>query len=124
YAIFELPANRPDPLQSGTMISIPTEGVALLRSDGERFTPQLDLAIPIAGETQGLVVRDPDPTIGDVAIAVQSSSMDSSIAVVRPPIGLPAIAMQILPPCVGAANQAWRTVDVKAAPDRRSFVVV
>ena len=124
YAIFELPANRPDPMQSGTMIAIPTEGVALLRSDGERFTPQLDLAIPIAGETQGLVVRDPDPAIGDVAIAVQSSSMNSSIAVVRPPIGLPGIPMQILPPCVGAANQPWRTVDVKAAPDRRSFVVV
>jgi len=124
YAIFELPVNRPNPMQSGTMIAIPTEGVALLRSDGERFTPQLDLAIPIAGETEGLVVRDPDPTIGDVAIAVQSSSMNSSIAVVRPPIGLPAIAMQILPPCVGAASQAWRTVDVKAAPDRRSFVVV
>ncbi len=124
YAIFELPVNRPNPMQSGTMIAIPTEGVALLRSDDERFTPQLDLAIPIADETQGLVVRDPDPTIGDVAIAVQSASMNSSIAVVRPPLGLPGIPMQILPPCVGAANQAWRTVDVKAAPDRRSFVVV
>ena len=124
YAIFELPANRPDPMQSGTMIAIPTEGVALLRSDGERFTPQLDLAIPVAGETQGLVVRDPDPAIGDVPIAVQSASMNSSIAVVRPPIGLPGIPMQGLPPCVGAATQGWRTIDVKAAPDRRSFVVV
>jgi len=124
YAIFELPAMRPEPMQSGTMIAVPTEGVALLRSDGERFTPQLDLAIPIAEETQGLVVRDPDPTIGDVAIAVQSTSMNASIAVARPPTGLPAIPMQFLPPCVGATNQPWRTVDVKAAPDRRSFVVV
>jgi len=124
YAIFDLPANRPDPLQSGTMIAIPTEGVALLRSDGERFTPQLDLALPIAGETLGLVVRDPDPALGDVPITVQRASMNSTIAVARPAIGLPAIPEKPLPPCVGAANQPWRTVDVKAAPDRRTFVVV
>jgi hypothetical protein len=128
YAIFDLHPGQTDPLQSTTMIAIPTEGVALLRSDGERFTPQLDLnpiILPmITGDTLGLVVRDPDAALGDVVIGIQSRSTNPSIAVVRPPVGLPPIAMQLLPPCVGAAGQAWHTVDAKAAPDRRSFVVV
>jgi hypothetical protein len=128
YAIFDLHPGETAPVQSNTMIAIPTEGVALLRSDGERFTPELDLNpinLPmVSSETLGIVVRDPDPTVGDVVIAVQSRSANPSIGVVRPPIGLPGIAMQLLPPCVGAASQGWRTVDVKAAPDRRSFVVV
>lgn len=127
YAIFDLPANRGDVMQSGTMMAVPTEGVALLRSDNERFTPELELPFepPMnIGEVQGLVVRDPDPAIGDVPIAVQSQSLTSSIIVARVPVGLPAIPMQVLPPCVGTGNQAWHTVDVKVAPDRQSFVVV
>jgi hypothetical protein len=129
YAIFELPADRPDrSLRSGTMIAIPTEGFALLRSDGERFTPELDLPFmvdnPNIDDVQGLVVRDPDPTIGDAVIAVQSKSADASIAVVRVPVGQPPIPGMLLPPCVGTANQAWHTVDIKADSDRRSFVIV
>jgi hypothetical protein len=127
YAIFDLPANRPDADQPGTVMAIPTEGVALLRSDGERFTPELDLPFEIPrdiGEVQGLVVRDPDPAIGDVPIVVQSTSATPSIAVLRVPVGLPPLAMQVLPPCVGSGNQRWRTVDLQAAPDRQSFVVV
>ena len=124
YAIFDLHPGSTDPMRSDTMIAIPTEGVALLRSNGERFTPELDLPVKLAGETRGLVVRDPDPTVGDVAITVQTRSANPSITVVRPPIGMPGITMQELPPCVGLANQGWRMVDVKAAPDRSSFVVV
>ncbi|HEX8111162.1 MAG TPA: VCBS repeat-containing protein [Kofleriaceae bacterium] len=127
YAIFDLPANRPDADRPGTLMAIPTEGVALLRSDGERFTPQLDLPFQIPrsiGEVTGLVVRDPDPAIGDVPIVVQSTSATPSITVARVPVGLPPLSMQMLPPCVGSGNQRWRTVDVKAAPDRQSFVVV
>ena len=60
----------------------------------------------------------------DVVIAIQSRSANPSITVLRPPVELPGIAMQLLPPCVGAASQGWRTVDAKAAPDRRSFVVI
>jgi hypothetical protein len=134
YAIFDLPANRADKAQPGTMIAIPTEGIALLRSDGERFTPQLDLPFKNLGgligglgavdSIQGVVVRDPDPALGEVVIAVQSRSMTAGILVARVPVGQPAIPAQLLPPCVGSGSQAWRTVDVKAAPDRQSFVVV
>lgn len=127
YAIFDLPANRPADDQPGTMMAIPTEGIALLRSDGERFTPQLDLPFEIPrdiGVVTGIVVRDPDPAIGDVPIVVQSTSPTPSIALARVPVGLPPLPMQVLPPCVGRENQRWRTVDVKAAPDRQSFVVV
>ncbi len=127
YAIFDLPATRPDLDQPGTMMAIPTEGIALLRSDGDRFTPQLDLPFEIPrsiGEVTGIVVRDPDPAIGDVPIVVQSGSKTPSIFLARVPVGLPPLPMQGLPPCVGSGNQGWRTVDVKAAPDRQSFVVV
>jgi hypothetical protein len=127
YAIFDLPASRPDADGPGTVMAIPTEGVALLRSDGERFTPELDLPFEIPrdfGEVQGIVVRDPDPAIGDVPIVVQSKSATPSIAVARVPVGLPPLPMQVLPPCVGSGNQPWRTVDLEAAPDRQSFVVV
>lgn len=128
YAIFDLPTMVSGVKQLDTMIAIPTEGVALLRSDGERFTPELDLQtlqnLPITGELLGLAVRDPDPTIGDVPIVVQKTSDTSSIAVVRPPAGLPPIPVQVLLPCVGTGGQPWHTVDVKAAPDRQSFVVI
>jgi hypothetical protein len=128
YAIFDLHPGKTDPVQSDTMIAIPTEGVALLRSDGERFTPELDLNpvnLPIlTSDTLGLVVRDPDPALGDVVIAIQSRSATPSITVVRPPVGQPGIAIQPLPPCVGTASGSWRTIDAKATPDRSSFVVV
>ena len=127
YAIFDLPANRPDPDQPATVMAIPTEGVALLRSDGARFTPELDLpfeAPRTLGEVQGVVVRDPDPAIGDVPIAVQSKSATPGIIVARVAVGLPPLPIQVLPPCVASGNQSWHTVDVKAAPDRQSFVVV
>jgi hypothetical protein len=127
YAIFDLPADRPDADQPGTVMAIPTEGVALLRSDGARFTPELDLPFEIPrtlGEVQGIVVRDPDPAIGDVPIAVQSQSATPSITVARAAVGLPPLPVQVLPPCAGSGNQPWHTVDVKAAPDRQSFVVV
>jgi hypothetical protein len=127
YAVFDLPANRPDAGQPGTVMAIPTEGVALLRSDGERFTPELDLPFEVPrniGEVQGIVVRDPDPAIGDVPIAVQSRSATPSITVARVAVGLPPLPVQVLPPCAGSGSQAWRTVDVRAAPDRQSFVVV
>ncbi|HEX3481025.1 MAG TPA: VCBS repeat-containing protein [Kofleriaceae bacterium] len=127
YAIFDLPANRPDADQPGTVMAIPTEGVALLRSDGTRFTPELDLpfeAPRAIGEVQGIVVRDPDPAIGDVPIAVQSQSATPGITVARVAVGLPPLPIQVLPPCVASGNQPWHTIDVKAAPDRQSFVVV
>ncbi|HEX8112724.1 MAG TPA: hypothetical protein VF516_33565, partial [Kofleriaceae bacterium] len=96
YAIFDLPANRPDADQPGTVMAIPTEGVALLRSDGGRFTPELDLPFQIPrsiGEVQGIVVRDPDPAIGDVPIAVQSKSATPSIFLARVAVGLPPLPM-------------------------------
>lgn len=127
YAIFDLPADRPDADQPGTVMAIPTEGVALLRSDGARFTPELDLPFSIPrtiGEVQSIVVRDPDPAIGDVPIAVQSHGMTPSLTVARVAVGLPPLAMLVLPPCVASGTLSWHTVDVQAAPDRQSFVVV
>ncbi|HEX4417093.1 MAG TPA: VCBS repeat-containing protein [Kofleriaceae bacterium] len=125
YAIFDLSGPHRDPTKSATTIAIPTEGVALLASDGERFAPQLDLAIPVTGEARGLIMRDPDPALGDVVLIVQSHSTTASIAVIRAPIdATPGVAMQVLPPCVGAGGQIWHTIDVVAAPDRRSFVLV
>ena len=128
YAIFDLNPGITDSAESDVVIAVPTEGVALLKSDGASFVPQLDLSIPVTGETQGFIVRDPNPALGDVVVVAQRRSMNSSLAVVRVPVGAPGappdVPMQLLPPCVGAAGQAWGTVDVKVAADGRSFVVV
>jgi hypothetical protein len=128
YAIFDLEPGATDTPGSGVVIAVPTEGVAILQSDGASFVPQLDLSIPVTGETRGFVVRDPDPALGDTVIVIPRRSANSSIPVVRVPIGAPGqppdVPMLLLPQCTGAAAGAWQTVDIKASPDRRSFVVV
>ena len=128
YAIFDLHPGVTDPDVPDIMIAVPTEGVALLKSDGASFVPQLDLSIPVAGDALGFVVRDPDPALGDVVVVAQGRSPTPSIGVQRVAVGVPGqppdVIEQDLPACVGAAGAAWRTVAIKAAPDRRSFVIV
>ena len=125
YAIFDLAGPHADASKPATTIAVPTEGIALLGSDGERFSPELDLPIPVSGETSGLVVRDPDPALGDVVLGIASHGAAGSIAVIRAPIeSTPGVPQLALPPCTAPGGAAWHTIATVAAPDRRSFVVV
>ena len=129
YAIFDRDPGKRDPMQSNLEIAVPTEGVALLRSNGERFAPELDLPLAVTGQTAGLVVRDPDPRLGDVIVTVESQSATSTIRVTRNEVRSPnkvdiVVPEQQLQACVGAASGAWRLAALEAVPDRTSFVVV
>lgn len=129
YAIFNRDLGLRDPTRSGMEIAIPTEGVAILRSDGQRFAPQLDLPITIPVAGLGLVVRDLDPQYGDVSIAVAGLRPDPKITVTRVPVKEPnmvddAVPGASLPDCAAPGVGPWRTLFVKGAPDRRSFIVV
>ncbi len=118
-------------IRSELLFVVPTEGIALLQSDDERFAPEPEVPIEIQGDNAiGLVVRDPDPAErhGDVVMAVVVASPSSSIAVGRArvpaPDGSTAVMARALPACVGAVAGAWHLVDAEAVGDRRSFVVV
>ncbi|HSK03956.1 MAG TPA: VCBS repeat-containing protein [Kofleriaceae bacterium] len=118
-------------IRSELLFAVPTEGIALLQSDDERFAPEPEVPIALQGDNAiGLVVRDPDlvKRHGDVVVAVEVASPTPEIAVGRArvpaPDGSDAIAEQALAACTGAAAGAWRLVDAEAAGDRRSFVVV
>jgi hypothetical protein len=129
YAIFDRDPGRRDPMQSNLEIAVPTEGVALLRSNGERFAPELELPLAVTGQTAGLVVRDPDAQIGDVIVTIESQSATPTIRVTRNEVKSPDMVRIVVPEqrlqdCVGAQSGAWRLLALKAAPDRRSFVVV
>jgi hypothetical protein len=130
YVIFDRDESRRDPMQSELSIGIPTEGLALLRSDGERFAPELKLEIEVPGDSRGLVVRDPDPRFGEVVVAVPNQGSGSSITPRRVKVQAPratdppVVPEQPLPVCDGGGGQPWSTVAALAAPDRRSFVLV
>jgi hypothetical protein len=118
-------------IRSELLFAVPTEGIALLQSDDERFAPEPEVPIALQGDNAiGLVVRDPDPVkrLDDVVIAVAVASPTPEIAVGRArvpaPDGSDAIAEEALARCTAAAAGAWRLVDAEAAGDRRSFVVV
>lgn len=130
FVIFNPRPDDRDPMQAHLRIAVPTEGLALLRSDGERFTSELELPIPVT-ETFGLVVRDPDPAYGDVAITVERASRTSDIEVQRIEVpsprgnNAPIVPKVDLPSCGPAAAEPWRTVRIEAvAADRRAFVIV
>lgn len=119
-----------DPMLASTVhAATPTEGLALLRSDTERFAPQLDfISTMVPTDRQAVIVTDPDPAFGNVMIVVAAMSPTPEINVARLPVkigqfaGIPQAA---LPPCVGTAPGAWRTVDVAVSRrGRPSFVVV
>ncbi len=114
-AIFEKGAE-----QSGMAIAVPTDGLALLTSDGEVFGPDLDLSFTInqAGQA-AFIINDPDPALQG-SQAVMAVARMGQLAVQR--IALSgAHTQQSLPAC-GPANA--RLVTVAVAPDQRSFVVV
>lgn len=120
-------------LRSEVLFVVPSEGVALLQSDDERFVPEPEVPIVLQGQGDnavGLVVRDPDPVKrhGDVVVAMAVASPTPEIAVVRvrvpAPDGSDAIGEQALAKCTAAGAGAWHLVDAEAAGDRRSFVVV
>ncbi len=137
YVIFDRDPGGSDPNRSDLMFAVPTQGVALLRSDDERFAPELDLPIPlplppgtVTSPPRGLVVHDPDPLLGDVVVAVHGGSANAEIKVERVEVertdmmGEPSVGFEALPSCTGVGGGAWRTLAAEAAADRRSFVVV
>lgn len=132
YAIFDRDLGPRDPARFDMQIAIPTEGVALLRSDGERFAPELELPIALGvgpGAQLGLVASDPALTLGDVIISVAAQSPTPEIKLERVEVLSPdgtdhRVDQQALPSCTGPGTGAWRTLFIKGGPDRRSFVVV
>ncbi len=117
--------------RSELLFAVPTEGVALLQSDDERFAPEPEVPIEIQGDNAtGLVVRDPDldARLGDVVVGVSVTSASPEILVNRVEVKAPDRSIVIpgkdLPACVGAGTGPWHLVDAEAAGDRRSFVVV
>lgn len=115
-AIFE---NRSEEAAS-MAIAVPTDGLALLTSDGEVFGPNLDLSFPINPTGQAaFIIDDPEPALQG-SQAVMAVARMGQLAVQRIPLS-GAHTQQALPAC-GPANA--RLVTVAVAPDQRSFVVV
>jgi hypothetical protein len=122
-----------DGVRSDLLFAVPTEGVALLQSDNERFAPELELPIVIDMDATGVVVRDPEVALdlGDVVVAVARVSPTPTIVVGRVPVlgpnrnpATPAVPGMSLPPCTGSGAGPWRLLHLEPAADRRSFVVV
>ncbi len=115
-------------LPSSVSVAVPTEGLALLRSDTERFAPQLDfLAMNLPADQVLRVVHDPDPALGDVIVTAATKSTTTEIAVTRQAFGVgafPGIPQATLPPCTGVAAGAWKLEAFQVGADRKSFVVV
>jgi hypothetical protein len=110
-----------------TLLAVPTEGVALLESDGEQFVPSIDFVASAPGDRTGVVVRDPDAALGDVLITVRASNTTPDIAVARQAVqvgAFPGIPAATLPSCTATAAGAWHTAAIEVAADRRSFVIV
>lgn len=101
-------------------IAVPTDGLALLTSDGEVFGPDLDLSFMINPTNQAaFIINDPDPALQG-SQAVMAVARMGQLAVQRIPLS-GAHSQRSLPSC-GPANA--RLVTVAVTPDQRSFVVV
>lgn len=132
--IFDPRPNTRSEVRSEILVAIPTEGIALLQSDDERFVPELELPITVPGAgAVGLVVRDPGPPdrFGDVVVSVTQASTGPEIEVARVEVQAPdgdsadpSVPFLKLPSCTGTVGGPWRLVDLEPAADRRSFVVV
>ncbi|HWO19484.1 MAG TPA: hypothetical protein VNO30_11940 [Kofleriaceae bacterium] len=131
--IFDPRPNERNDVRSDLLFAIPTEGVALLQSDNERFAPELELPIGIDLDAIGVVVRDPDPVLdlGDVVVSVARASPSPTITLGRVPVLKPsrdplnpAVPGMPLPACAGSGTGPWALLHIEPAADRRSFVIV
>jgi hypothetical protein len=119
-AIFD---RRPDVVStdsSDVAIGVPTDGLALLSSDGETFGPDLDLTFDADAAGQVLfVVRDPTAALANSDVLI-SVARQGTLAVKR--IGIAGSHTELaLTTCAGAGSEL---ITVALARDQASFVVV